>query len=332
MPIDGKIEDLVEMALSCIHREHPYYLALVVRDDSDLKLPRELTPVFRGAFDWHSAVHSHWTLVRALRMGLENSLANRCSEVLETSLNEKDLEQEVRFVKERPGFEIPYGRAWLLQLSTELIEAKNPLAEKLDPLATLARNHLLKWCSRLDHPVRSGQHDQSMFSLGLFHDWAISNDDDECIEKIQSTVKRHHGEDRNLPFTFEPSNHDFLSPALATVDLMRRFLTADQFLSWTQQALPEIVTGQWPVSVVTCPDPSDGKLSHLDGLNLSRSWMLSAIAHHLGQNSSGIEKLAKKHEVAGLAGVHPEHYSGAHWLGSFAMYTLSKRWKLTRPD
>ena len=332
MPIDGKIEDLVEMALSCIHREHPYYLALVIQTDEDLKLPRQLTPVFRGAFDWHSAVHCHWTLVRALRMGLDEELASRCRSVLESSFNEKDIELEVSFATKRPGFEVPYGRAWLLQLSTELKEVKVPLAQNLDPLEKLARRDLLSWCSRLDHPVRSGQHDQSMFSLGLFHDWAISNKDEECIETVESLAHRHHGKDCDLPCRFEPSNHDFLSPSLATVDLMRRVLSGDEFDSWINKAHPELISGQWPVAVAQCPDPADGKLSHLDGLNLSRGWMLAAIAEAMDQGSSGIEAMATKHEKAGLAGVHPEHYSGAHWLASFAMYLITKRWKLTEPD
>lgn len=332
MPVDGKIEDLVEMALSCIHREHPYYLALVVRDDDELKLPRQLTPVFRGAFDWHSAVHCHWTLARALQIGLEEKLANQCHAVLESSLNENDLEQEVRFAEERPGFEIPYGRAWLLQLSTELRESKSPLSSRLGPLENLARRDLLRWCSRLEHPVRSGQHDQSMFSLGLFHDWAISNNDEECVESIQSVARRHHENDCDLPCRFEPSNHDFLSPSLATVDLMRRIFSRDEFNSWIKSAVPDLCEGRWPATVVQCPDPTDGKLSHLAGLNLSRSWMLSAIADAMEQDPVEIHSLAQRHEIAGLAGVHPEHYSGAHWLASFAMYMLSRRWKLSKQD
>ena len=186
--------------------------------------------------------------------------------------------------------------------------------------------------SRLDHPVRSGQHDQSMFSRGLFHDWAMSINDEECIETIQSVAVRHHGSDSDLPSRFEPSNHDFLSPALATADLMRRIMATDEFVSWITAALPELVTGQWPNTVVQCPDPSDGKLSHLDGLNLSRSWMLSAIAEAMEQNSADIEAMAKQHEKSGLAGVHPEHYSGAHWLASFAMYSLTERWRLSKQD
>ncbi|MGE4633232.1 MAG: DUF2891 family protein [Planctomycetota bacterium] len=332
MPVDGNIEELTQLALSCIHKEHPCYLGLVLRSDDDLKLPRQLTPVFRGAFDWHSAVHCHWTLVRALRTGVEEETADRCHEVLNSSLNEQDLEQEVRFVDEHPGFEIPYGRAWLLQLCTELKETSNPLAENMTQLETRARRDLLSWCARLIHPVRSGQHDQSMFSLGLFHDWAVSNEDQECIETVNSIAQRHHEEDRDLPAHFEPSNHDFLSPSLATVDLMRRILNRDEFESWIATAHPELLGGNWPTKIVQCPDPSDGKLSHLDGLNLSRSWMLDAIASALTESSPDMMELVEKHRVAGLAGVHPEHYSGSHWLASFAMYLVTRRWEITRSD
>ena len=71
------------------------------------------------------------------------------------------------------------------------------------------------------------------------------------------------------------------------------------------------------------PDRTDGKLAHLDGLNLSRAWMLRGIASGLPQRDERrrtLEILAGSHREAGLAAVTGEHYEGAHWLATFAVY------------
>ena len=109
---------------------------------------------------------------------------------------------------------------------------------------------------------------------------------------------------------------------------MRRVLTAADLKSWLEKAAPDLLDGNWPTEPVTCPDPSDGKLSHLDGLNLSRAAMLQAIGETLADHPQ-LLALAKTHADAGWAGIHPDHYAGAHWLASFAMYLETKRWRVT---
>jgi hypothetical protein len=79
---------------------------------------------------------------------------------------------------------------------------------------------------------------------------------------------------------------------------------------------------------VVSPDPSDPKLAHLDGLNLSRAWMLKGIAASLPKNDkryASIEAAAEAHERVGLAAVTGKHYEGGHWLGSFAVYLVTNR-------
>jgi hypothetical protein len=333
MALQGTLQELTELALTVIQRRFPFFHGQLLRSEDDLENPSQLPPVFCGAFDWHSAVHGHWTLVRALHVDRERTQltpehAADIEKFLDRSFDRKLLEQEVQFADEHRGFEIPYGRSWLLILCAELRQSSSPLLDRMIPLEQRARRDLIAWCDRLTRPIRSGQHDQSMYSLGMFHDWAAIGGDDEVKQRIEKIALRHHADDVDLPLHLEPSNHDFLSPTLATADLMRRVLTAAELTDWLKSAAPALLDGSWPTAPVTCPDPSDGKLSHLDGLNLSRAAMLHAIAETLGDHPA-MAVSAKQHADAGWAGIDPTHYAGAHWLASFAMYLETKRWRVT---
>ena len=109
---------------------------------------------------------------------------------------------------------------------------------------------------------------------------------------------------------------------------MRRVLTTPAFSAWLTGFLPSIpqdAATQWlQPGVVT--DRADPKLAHIDGLNLSRAWMLEGIAHGLGRDdrrSGALLAAANSHRDAALPEVTGEHYEGGHWLGTFAVYLTS---------
>ncbi len=327
---------LVEMALAAIAREYPYHLTVLLGADHDLGLPRTLTPAFRGAFDWHSSVHGHWTLVRALRLAPNAPWAPRARAALDTSLTGPRLEAEAAFLRApgREGWERPYGLAWLLQLAAELRGWDAPMARQwgadLAPLEELAAARLLAWLGKLPWPVRSGEHSQSAFALGLLHDWAREAGRADASARIAERAVALYGGDRDAPVRYEPSGHDFLSPVLGEADLLRRCMPAGVFAPWLERFLPPADSpelARW-LAPVASPDPADGKLAHLDGLNLSRAWMLEGVAsalpagHALGPV---LARAAAAHREAGLTGLQGGHYMGTHWLGSFAMYLLTRR-------
>ena len=79
---------------------------------------------------------------------------------------------------------------------------------------------------------------------------------------------------------------------------------------------------------VVVTDPADPKLAHLDGLNLSRAWMLEGMAAGLPARDRRVASLraaAAAHRAAGLRAVTGEHYEGGHWLGTFAVYVVTGR-------
>ena len=329
----GRFADL---ALGCVHREYPNKISHTLQGDADVKPPRELTPAFSGCFDWHSAVHGHWLLARLARTFPEAPFAVPARAALARSLTAEHIAAEVRYMEGagRSDFERPYGLAWLLQLGAELRGWDDPQAKGwsaiLQPLEGAAAGRLKTWLPKLTYPIRVGEHSQTAFGFGLAADWAKAAGDRELGVLLEARSRVYYLADRDCPLAYEPSGQDFLSPCLAEADLMRRFLPPVAFAAWLGGFLPGIPldgsTSWLPVAIVS--DRSDGKLAHLDGLNLSRAWMLEGMAAGLPPDDPRVASLraaALAHRTAGLAAVTGEHYEGGHWLGSFAVYLVTSR-------
>ncbi len=329
--VDPQILDrYAEMALACIEREYPNKLAHVLASDDDVRPPRALTPAFYGCFDWHSAVHGHWLLARLLQREDERPWSAAARTALARNLAPSRIAGELAYLarEDRSGFERPYGLAWLLQLGAELRAWDDPdaraWANALAPLEAIAAARLGEWLTRLSHPIRVGEHSQTAFAMGLALDWARSVGDEAFAALLVARARAFYGEDRGCPLAFEPSGHDFLSPCLAEADLMRRVLPPVAFAAWLDRALPRL--GREPLPPTVAIDRSDGKLVHLDGLALSRAWMLTGVAHGLPVNDprqAGLRADAAKHARLGLSAVSADHYAGGHWLGSFAVYLVT---------
>lgn len=269
-----------------LHREYPNKIAHHLEGPQDVRSPRQLTPIFYGCYDWHSAVHSHWA---ALELGME------------LSFPEEGLAGELAYLQARPHFEMPYGIAWLLTLCCKA---------ELGPLERHARERFASWLDNLHFPIRTGEHSQSAFAMGLAFDYAQSRRQPELQRRIESKARAFYLKDRNAPVDYEPSAYDFLSPTLAEADLMRRVLPGTEFREWLQAFYPEGL----PYRPVKPVSRSDGKLVHFDGLNLSRAWML----HPLDP------KLAHEHGAAGMTWLENATYMGTHWLPTFSVYWLKK--------
>lgn len=327
---------LARLALDCVGREYPNKISHVLNGDEDVKPPRDLTPSFFGCYDWHSAVHGHWLLARLARTFPDAPFAAQAREALARSLTPERIAVEVRYLgaNGRATFERPYGLAWLLQLAAELREWDTPpareLAANLAPLEKAAAGRLADWLPKLSHPIREGEHNQTAFAFGLVLDWARVAKELEMERLLASRIESLYGKDVGCPLAYEPSGQDFLSPCLAEADLMRRVMKKPRFAAWLGSFLPKIPRsrrGDWLIpGVVT--DPTDGKLAHLDGLNLSRAWMLEGIAGGLPERDerrSSLLAAAAIHRESGLRAVTGAHYEGGHWLGTFAVYLVTRR-------
>jgi hypothetical protein len=326
---------LAALALACVQKEYPNKIAHVLNSPDDVKAPHELTPAFYGCYDWHSSVHGHWMLARLVRAFPKAPFATDAVAALKANLTPARIAGEVAYLNAtgREAFERPYGLAWLLQLGAELHETQTPdaaaLSSALKPLEAAVIGRIMAWLPKLAYPIREGEHPQTAFAFGLILDYARGTD--AALEAmVIAKVREFHLNDRDCPINYEPSGQDFLSPCLAEADVMRRVLPPMEFAAWLTTFLPRLPTtdsGVWlPIGVVT--DKTDGKLAHLDGLNLSRAWMLEGIAAGLPSGDlrrRALMAAADTHAASGLAAVTGEHYAGGHWLGSFATYLTTRR-------
>lgn len=332
------IDRFAQLALECVHKEYPNIIKHMMTGDEHVKTPKQLYPAFYGCFDWHSSVHGHWLLTRIARQYPESTHYQDIMTSLNQSFSEANLVDELAYFN-RPNtgtsFERPYGLAWFLQLTTELREWDNPQAKQwlsfLTPLENKIVANVSDWLPKLTFPIRAGEHSQTAFAFGLMLDWSKTASNQDFNDLLKKNIARLYGRDVNCPLAYEPSGQDFLSPCIAEADLMRRVQSTSEYAKWLSAFMPTIPTngqGSW-LSVATVVDKSDGKLAHLDGLNLSRAWMLEGIASGLNANDlrkKAIISAAKAHKQAGINSVvHDMHYMGSHWLGSFATYLETQR-------
>jgi len=337
------------IALDCINKQYPNKISHVLSSAEDVSEPSRLTPVFYGCFDWHSAVHGHWLLTRLWGQDLVPEMDEEIVAALSNNFTSTKIAGELDYFNadERKAFERPYGLAWFLQLTAELKEisesssAKAEQAKKwldiLTPLEATIVKRIKTWIPKLAYPIRLGTHNQSAFAFGLFLDWARISKDSELEAMIVRKSMAFHSDDKNCPIGYEPSGEDFLSPCLMEADLMRRIMTEQQFAQWLSAFLPDIPKDgrdDWlPVGVVN--DPTDGKLVHLDGVNLSRAWALNGIASALpveDPRRPALSASARVHGTAGEKSVSTPHYSGSHWLASFATYLRTERGIPEKPE
>jgi len=323
------------LALHCVHLEYPNKIAHTLASDADVRPPRALTPAFYGCYDWHSSVHGHWLLARLARLHPDAAFAAPARAALDRSLTAANIEAEAVYLRgtDRVSFERPYGLAWLLQLTAELRDWKDPDAARwaaiLQPLEQEAAARIRSWLPKLHYPIRVGEHAQTAFAFGLIRDWAVTTGDTEMLALIDARSRDYYGRDVACPLAYEPSGQDFLSPCLAEADLMRRVLPRAEFAEWLSAFLPQVArdgsAGWLEPGIVT--DRTDGKLAHIDGLNLSRAWMLEGIASNLPKDDArraALSAAARRHAESALPAVTGEHYAGGHWLGSFAVYLLGE--------
>ena len=327
-----QVERIAALAEACVHKPYPYAILHVLKDDEDIQTPRQMYPAFYGCYDWHSAVHGHWLLARVGHLYPNTEMAKRAKALLAKSLTLENLRTELDYLVKHPAFERPYGIAWLLQLGAELRQWPDPDAQiwsdDLAPLENQVAEVFMNWLAKTSLPVRAGTHSQTAFALGLAYDWAQSAKHTTLGKTIELAAKRFYAADVACPIAYEPSAHDFLSPCLAEADLMRRILPADEFRSWVERFLSELHAGSPLLVPAVVSDPSDGHIVHLDGLNLSRAWMMHNIAQALPPEhplAKLVDVSADKHRKAGLHAVTNTHYAGSHWLGTFAMYLVTQR-------
>jgi hypothetical protein len=320
-------EKIVQLPLNCVQREFPNKLGQVLNDTTELLAPSVLHPAFYGCFDWHSAVHGQWLMVRLLKDFPNLNQVQQVKLVLSQQLTASNIEREIAFFKStnNQSFERTYGWAWILKLQQELETWNDTMAKTLAtnllPLSQLLCTNYQLFLPKLCYPIRSGEHTNTAFGLAFAYDYAIHSKNDTLRHVIEQRARAFYLLDKNCNLAYEPSGYDFLSPAFEEIDLMRRILPTKEFTHWLKRFIPELYDHDFQLTPGKVGDRSDGKLVHLDGLNFSRAWCLNALSKlpHL----SHLQPIAFNHLNASLPAIHDGDYMGEHWLASFAILALT---------
>ncbi len=330
MPLSPlQAEAFANMPLTFLRQEYPNHIMHLLNDDADVLPPRELHPIFYGCFDWHSAVHGYWLLLRCLRRYPERPSRDAIIDLFDEHFSEANVARELAYFNApfRASFERPYGYGWLLALAQELAESTLPQAKRwsalLEPLTQDIRTRLIGYLEKLTYPIRVGTHYNTAFALALGLDYARSCGDEVLEAAIIDGANRFYLQDVDYPAHYEPGGDEYVSGALCEALLMSQ--VSGDFPVWFDRYLPRLASIDALMQPATVSDRTDPKIAHLDGLNLSRTWCFKRIAAALPAEHSAQQPLHQaiaRHLDASIEHVVGSHYSGGHWLASFAMLAL----------
>ena len=320
------------LALSHVTREYPNKLDHVLNGPEDVRSPRELHPVFYGSFDWHSCVHGYWLMARIYREYPSLHERDEIRALFDRQLTPDAIGAELAYLRQpsRGTFERPYGWAWLLMLAAELSrhdsEEGRTWTAAIAPLARAFSERFVAFLPKATYAIRVGTHFNSAFASALALDYARALGDDALERAIGERCRAWFSADVDCQ-AWEPGGDDFLSSALMEAECMRLVLVPAEFTQWFERFLPRVAVHQ-PASLFTparVSDRSDGKIGHLDGLNLTRAWCwrsIAGVAWDAGDPRFAIaHAAAEEHLAASLPHVAGD-YMGEHWLATFALLAL----------
>ncbi len=291
-------------------------------------MPVEHHPAFYGCFDWHSAVHGHWSLVYLMKEFPNLNYTDSIRSVMSRNLSKENILKEIEYFglnDYTKSFERTYGWAWLLKLSEELYTWDDEDAKRwydnLKPLNQLISNKYQTYLPKLVYPIRVGTHTNTAFGLSFAYDYAKTIGDKNLQNAIEIRAKDFYLTDQDCPLNWEPSGYDFLSPCLQEIDIMRKVLGDKEFEKWVNSFVPSLSENTLPLTPADVRDRSDGHLVHLDGVNFSRAWCLYPLVGSYPE----LEKMADEHLAYSIDKIVDGDYMGEHWLASFALYAMKTK-------
>lgn len=324
-------DKLARMPLKCVNTEYPNKLGQTLGSPDDLATPKTLHPAFYGCFDWHSAVHGHWSLVYLVEKFPKLASRDSLIRLLETHISRENITMELEYFKRRleKTYERTYGWAWVLKLQQALDNSREQrlkdLAVNLQPLTSFLCNAYVAFLPKLLYPLRVGTHTNTAFGLSFAWDYAVHSNNTVLQKVISESAFRFYNKDEDCPFKWEPSGNDFLSPCLEEINLMLRILPEKDFLKWLRKFAPVLFNKIFEMPVAKVGDREDGLLVHLDGLNFSRAWAFYALAKKFPQQFAHLKPLAEKHFTTSFSKIFDGNYEGEHWLATFALHALEEK-------
>lgn len=319
---------ILQLPLECINIEYPNKLGQVLGSDEDLKSPKTLRPIFYGCFDWHSAVHGYWSIIKILKLYPELDEDGAIVQMLDQKFTTDNVKAELDFFydENNQSFERTYGWAWFMLLQAELKTWEHDKAQvwysRMKGMDSLFVENMVKYLPNLVYPIRNGQHNNTAFGLSLMLQYAQTMGNVEFENVLKEHAIRLFYTDTSCDLSYEPSGTDFLSPCLEEAMLMSKVLDKNDYETWLKNFLPQLFDTNFRLEPAIVKDRTDGHLVHLDGLNYSRAHCLNSIVNVMPELSH-LVAIANEHIEFSLPNLRNDDYMGSHWLGTFALYTLT---------
>jgi hypothetical protein len=313
----------VQLSLHCVDTETPH-----ADERNGTARPKDAHPAFYGCFDWHSAVHGHWAMLRAV--DVVEGLPERDAIVatLGRHLTKENLAKELVFFRKNEGFEQPYGWGWLLRLGTELRASRLPQAKSwlrnLEPLEARLEAAMGTYLHDLKQPDREGVHGNTAFAMIHAWDYARALGKEEFRAYVERRARDLYGKDVDCALAAEPGPYDFISPCFVEADLMRRVLGPEEFRSWFAKFLPSPAVFQ--LKPVPPQDLTNPYQVHLVGRMYEMASAMMGVARALDATDPRrqllLDGVKAQIDTAGPL-MFQSNYGGTHWLASFAIYYYS---------
>lgn len=329
-----RAETFVKLSLSCVDNPYPNKPGISLGSEKDLFLPSQNTPIFSGCYDWHSAVHGHWALVSYLRAYPQGPSAPAVKAVLKAHFTKANTEKEATFFLEdrNRSFERPYGYGWFFRLMEGLTLGDDPDFKAfkviLSPLQDVFKKRMVGYLEVLPYPVREGTHSNTAFALVHARDFSVATKDSVFTALIDKKGREYFLKDQSCPTAYEPGGEDFISPCLVEADLMSRVLSPGEFVPWFKKFLPEASTPESFFLPPRIPDLKDYRIGHLIGLSLQKASVLKGLSRVLSNSNPKRAKQFREAalvlEAEALGQIEKSGYGGAHWLASFAIYSMTR--------
>lgn len=316
----------VALSLHCVDEVFPNYWE---RFEGKID-PKERQPAFYGCYDWHSAVHGHWAMLRVWKTFPNLPEAQQIEEKLTRHLTKENLEGELKFLKTKESFENPYGYGWFFRLLNELDSFDHPKAKEwranLQPIADLFLERYAKSIERINRPYRIGTHDSTAYAMKHLHDNAVRAGNAKLLERVETKALEFFQLDKGCPTAYEPGPYDFLSPCLEEADLMRRVLDKKPFAQWERAFFGSLKKNDPIFTPVVPKDIKDPYLGHQIGLMFSKAAAFAGISSRMEKSNprkKWFEAAAEAHAQKGITLMFDSGYGGTHWLASFAIFYFS---------
>lgn len=286
--------------------------------------------VFHGCYDWHSSVHAHWAVLRADREGSQSKPAR--ARRVDDRLSEAAIAKVADELRSDPGFESPYGRAWLLRLVTEHVTWSSqrlgtPSPRLLAIGTETARGLIETFAQRLPDPARADYRSDA-WTLAQLFSFAKATRDASLESKVRSLVERSFVA---RPLRWEDTNdHDpasFFSAYWSQVYVIALTQTPERALEMIR---PEEISD---AALTPLPDPGVRSNVHHLGINWSRAWGIKALARHAvasrGATHATSLRLGAAYHAHVRAGrerhlrYRGDYYAYDHWVPQFAIYAIT---------